>query len=200
MWITDKAKIKLTLIRHGETIGNIKGLYYGKTNLPLTENGTNELLELKKNFIYNKPQLIINSGLLRTVQTTNILFDNPNYLIIRNFQEMNFGIYEMKSHENLKNVKRYKVWLNNIETYIIPNGESKKSFEDRIKKGVFELNEYYEKFDDITIVVHGGVIASIMNNIFPGKNNFYSWIPKNGYGYEVSFEDGNISYKEIPHV
>ena len=31
--------MNLTLIRHGKTEGNLKNLYYGSTNLPLTDIG-----------------------------------------------------------------------------------------------------------------------------------------------------------------
>ena len=44
--------MKLTLIRHGITHGNKYGLYYGATDLPLLEEGVEELRERKLSHIY----------------------------------------------------------------------------------------------------------------------------------------------------
>ncbi|MDR4022422.1 MAG: phosphoglycerate mutase family protein, partial [Eubacteriales bacterium] len=37
--------MKIILIRHGKTAGNIKGRYIGKTDEPLCEEGINEIRE-----------------------------------------------------------------------------------------------------------------------------------------------------------
>jgi broad specificity phosphatase PhoE len=41
--------------------------------------------------------------------------------------------------------------------------------------------------DDTCIITHGGVIAAIMENLFPheGKNR-YQWQPENGCGYRIT--------------
>ena len=45
------------------------------------------------------------------------------------------------------------------------------------------------------LITHGGVIACIMEALFPEENkNRYQWQPKPGHGYAVY--EGN--YKEIP--
>ena len=48
---------------------------------------------------------------------------------------------------------------------------------------------------DTVIVTHGGVIAAIMEHLFPNENkNRYQWQPKPGYGYMIR---GN-EYLQLP--
>ena len=102
MWDTNGAKIKISLIRHGKTFANEKKLYYGFSDIELSENGIKELEKLKEKVNYEKGQLFITSGLKRTIQTLNILFGNVDYIVNEHFKEMNFGDFELKSYEQLK--------------------------------------------------------------------------------------------------
>jgi alpha-ribazole phosphatase len=63
------------LIRHGKTTANEQKLYCGATNIPLSDNGITELLELKEQGVYPKDVAIyFTSGLLRTGQTLDLLY------------------------------------------------------------------------------------------------------------------------------
>ena len=48
---------------------------------------------------------------------------------------------------------------------------------------------------DTVLVTHGGVIAAIMEAVFPGEGkNRYQWQPRPGYGYVVT----PTGYQAIP--
>ena len=64
--------MKLTLIRHGKTIGNEQRLYYGRMDLPLTEGGMRELQALRG--VHPKAERYYTSGMLRTEQSLRILY------------------------------------------------------------------------------------------------------------------------------
>ena len=74
MWDTNGAKINISLIRHGKTYANEQKLYYGFSDIELSESGIEELNMLKRNLKYKSGKLFITSGLKRTIQTLNILF------------------------------------------------------------------------------------------------------------------------------
>ena len=68
---------KIYLIRHGITEGNQKKWFYGAADIPLAEEGKEELKKLKEKNIY--PEIpedadLYTTGLLRTEQTFEILF------------------------------------------------------------------------------------------------------------------------------
>ena len=105
---------EIFLFRHGKTEANEKHLYCGKTDLPLSEKGREELLKKKEFCVY--PDIshckVFTSGLLRTTQSLGILY--PEIASVGtepSFQEIDFGDFEMKSYEELKNDERYKAWV-----------------------------------------------------------------------------------------
>lgn len=200
MWHTNGTKITISLIRHGKTYANEKKLYYGFSDVDLSENGIKELYILKENIQYPKAQLFITSGLKRANKTLNILFGSVDYIIDENLKEMNFGDFELKSYEQLKENKDYIKWIDNISENIIPNGETTKQFEDRVIKGfnnIFE-NCIKNKIEDVVIVCHSGVISIIMQSLFKNENkSFYDWLPSYGKGYTIFFKNKYKYYEEI---
>lgn len=178
------------LIRHGRTEANEKKLYCGSTDLPLSKAGTEEL----KNVSYQVPEtsIFFISGMKRTEQTLKLLFGEVPYRIDSRFREVDFGIFEMKSYEELKEQEDYLQWITGEnEKNVPPKGESGVQMKARVMEAFSELSSFREP---VVLVTHGGVIASIMEELFPleGKNR-YQWQPKPGYGYVV--KDG--TYEEL---
>ena len=174
------------LIRHGKTEANEKHLYCGSTDLPLSNGGKEELRSVHYDI---KNVRFISSGMKRTNETLHILFGDVPYEVDSRFREVDFGIFEMHSYEQLKNTPEYQAWLTgNNDANIPPNGESGLQMKARVMEAFSEIKE------DTCIITHGGVIAAIMEHLFPneGKNR-YEWQPKNGYGWGV---DGN-SFRQL---
>lgn len=75
------------------------------------------------------------SGVKRANETFNILYPNKKYEVIKEFGEYNFGDFELKSYEMLKEDKEYLDWiLDESKEVCCPNGESRRDFEKRMKK------------------------------------------------------------------
>ncbi len=186
--------MKIHLIRHGKTTANEKHLYCGFTDVSLSERGITELVKLKKEINYPKGILFINSGLKRAIQTMDILFDNPISKQNYNIREYNFGEFEMKSHNDLKDNADYINWISDIDNVCCPNGESKNEFTKRVIAEFYEIIDFCKKQNirSTVIVTHGGVISTIMDSLFHDNNkNFYNWHPDNGRGYTILFEQEN---------
>ena len=57
------------------------------------------------------------------------------------------------------------------------------------------LEAFLEISEDTVLVCHGGVIAAIMECLFPEENKSrYEWQPKNGHGYVIEGKQ----YRAIP--
>ncbi len=179
--------MKLYLIRHGKTQANKKRLYCGQTDIGLCNEGIAELHNLKDKVTYPQADLFVVSGLKRTKQTLEILYGHSTPICMPQLNELNFGIFELKSYEELKEQYDYQSWIQNIETAHCPMGESRLEFKHRIKTGLKQLEELLTSGQNKSIVVitHGGVIAEIMEHYFPHKKNFYDWQPDFGRGYFV---------------
>ena len=175
------------LIRHGKTSANEKHLYCGSTDLPLSEAGREELQGVHYEI---KNVRFLTSGMKRANETLRILFGDVPYEVEPRFREVDFGIFEMHSYEELKDTQEYGAWLTgDNDANIPPNGESGLQMKARVLGAFSEIKE------DTCIITHGGCIAAIMEHLFPGEGkNRYEWQPKNGFGYIIR---GN-TYEELP--
>ena len=166
------------LIRHGKTAANERRLYCGSTDLPLSERGRAELKELHHDI---RNVHFLTSGMRRANETLELLFGAVSYDTDPRFREVDFGAFEMRGYEELKDDPAYQAWITgDNERSIPPGGESGEQMTRRVLAAFSELR------DDTCIVTHGGVIAAIMAQLFPeaGKHR-YQWQPKNGHGYII---------------
>ena len=98
------------------------------------------------------------------------------------FREIDFGVFEMHGYEELKDRPDYQAWITgDNERNIPPRGESGIQMKRRVLEALADLR------DDTCIITHGGVIAAIMEHLFPDEGmNRYQWQPKPGGGYAIS--------------
>ena len=204
---------KIHFIRHGITEGNQKKWFYGQTDLPVTPEGLEYLAKLRDDGIYPdfpEDTEFYTSGLLRTEQTFKTIFGEREHKAIKNLQEMDFGEYECRSFDESNGEPAFDKWaFDETDEVALPGGESKKEFNARISEGLKELRGYHRLKelshrhsgkDAVSLIVcHGGVIGSMMNELFPEeRDNMWAWIPNPGFGYTVSFQDGEpVSYEKI---
>ena len=167
------------LIRHGKTEANEKWLYCGSTDLPLSAAGR---AELQNKHYAIKNVRFLTSGMQRTNETLRILFGEVPYTVDPRFREVDFGVFEMQSYEDLKDQPDYQIWLTgDNERNVPPGGESGEQMTERV------LSAYCGLTEDTCLVTHGGVIAAIMACLFPEENKHrYQWQPQNGHGYRIT--------------
>lgn len=178
------------LIRHGKTVANERHLYCGSTDLPLSENGREELRRLR--YSMNNVRFVT-SGMKRTNETLCILFGNLPYVVEPRFREMDFGVFEMHSYAELRDWPTYRRWIaGDNASNVPPEGESGAQMTERALQAFSELRE------DTCIITHGGVIAAIMAHLFPKESkNRYEWQPSCGKGYRLTVDSTTIQYESI---
>ncbi len=189
--------MRLLLIRHGRTEANEKHLYCGSTDLELSDAGRDELEKLKSGSSY--PDIsrirILTSGKKRCDETLKLLFGDVPYETDADLSEMDFGVFEMRSYEQMKDDPQYIEWISgDNESNTAPGGESGELMTARVLRGIGRL---MDDGRDALVVTHGGVIAAVMAHLFPEENkNRYEWQPSCGCGYEIDTE--KHSYERIP--
>ena len=164
------------LIRHGKTEANEQWLYCGSTDLPLSTAGRTAL----QNKHYDIPNVrFLTSGMKRTNETLHILFGEVPYTVDSRFREVDFGVFEMRSYQELKDTPEYQTWLTgDNESNVPPKGESGQQMKERVLQAFAEIKE------DTCLITHGGVIAAIMEYLFPeSAKDRYQWQPNPGCGY-----------------
>ena len=189
--------MKLYLLRHGLTEANERRLYYGRTDLPLSEAGRAALCACAA------PPAVVRyftSGFLRTEQTLEILCGSVPHTALPGLREMDFGAFEMKSYSELKDDPDFRRWCaGDNEANRCPGGESANEVTQR---ALAALAPILADGLDALCVTHGGVIAGVLAHWFGG--NRFDWTPQPGCGYCVEAENGaprTVSPfpGEIPH-
>ena len=127
--------VDLTLIRHGQVQAKIEKRYIGSTDMSLTVNGMKSLEKLNKAQIYKTPDYLFCSPMSRCKMTCDILFPDKIYTVIDEFHEMDFGSFEMKNYQELKDNAYYQRWIDSNGTIAFPEGESRQEFVLRCMSG-----------------------------------------------------------------
>ena len=191
MWnrTEDKIKAKITWIRHGMTQANGEHRYLGKTDEPLSETGIRLLQEKKKEYFSSPPEFLYTSPMKRCVQTAELLFER-NPILIPEWKEMDFGQFEGKNYEELKDDPCYQKWIDSNGTLPFPGGESREAFKYRsltgFQKAVTQCIR--NNIKTAALVIHGGTIMNIMEEYADRPRAFYEWHVKNGGGYLAELE------------
>lgn len=208
--------MKIYLIRHSITEGNLKKRYIGRTDESLCMEGETLLKERLAKGMYPEAGRIFVSPMKRCIQTAQILYPSQELTVIDEFSECDFGKFENKNYEELKDMPEYQRWLKSGGAMRFPEGESKESFIKRSLAG-FErallmcgcdkqmLEGRYKPvggkaasgFSMAVFVVHGGTIMSIMERYAVPKGTYYDFQIGNGEGYELILADDFAAFGRI---
>lgn len=177
---------KLHLIRHGMTEGNLKGQYIGSTDIEITTNGIIELENLRNEGIYPKCDMIFSSPMKRAVQTAKTIFPEKEIIVKDNLREIDFGEFEGKTADELKDRKDYTDWVSG-KLQGAPGGESNIEFATRLCTGIGEIvREMMDKgVYSAGVVMHGGAIMTLLSVAAVPRRRMAEWACGNGRGYTI---------------
>lgn len=181
--------MKIYLIRHSITEGNLKRRYIGKTNESLCAEGERLLRERAKKGVYPKADKIFTSPMKRCIQTAQILYPKQTPVVVDELSECDFGRFENKSYEELKALPEYQMWLDGGGMAGFPDGESRIAFSERCLEGFIKALKMCGRSETAAFIIHGGTIMSIMERYAFPKGEYYDFQIGNGEGYELILAD-----------
>ena len=178
----------LYLMRHSLTEANEKRLYGGSTDSPLTEKGV-AVAEGRRGVI-PECDIYITSGMRRANETLLHMTGKAPDTVLPGLREMDFGAFEMKSYDELKETPEYIRWIGDATgTVCCPGGECRAQFRERVLAAGRRLLAL--EADATCVVCHGGVIVSLMEAGFPAiHRQFYEWQPGACGGYKIAVNGG----------
>lgn len=165
--------MRIILIRHGKTRGNVEQRYIGVTDEPLCAEGIAEL----KSIAYPHADRVISSPLKRCLQSADIIYPGLCAEVFDGLREYDFGRFENKRFEDIEADAEYIKWLESGGRDEFPGGESETGFRLRCC-GCFEDIIRHNTALSIAFVVHGGIIMALLEK-YAGIP-FYSRPIKNG--------------------
>jgi alpha-ribazole phosphatase len=175
------------LLRHGMTQGNKEGRYIGRLDVPLSAEGKNKISEMAHTYEYPHAELFFSSPKIRCLRTLEILYPDAEPHIIENLAECDFGDYEGKTLDELKDDQQYRKWASGDGMEAAPNGESSKQFQMRCCLGFEQIVEKLMRSgsQSAVIMAHGGTIMTILGSYAFPRRPMFEWMANNGMGYEA---------------
>lgn len=166
--------MKILLLRHGMTKGNLERKYIGTTDEGLLEQEKERLLKKRQEGYYPTADLVFTSPMKRCMETAELLYPKQKKLLVPSFAECDFGLFEGKNYEQLKEEEPYQRWLLSNGTLDFPDGEGISHFKKRCVSGFYEMldrvkeerewKSFRKTRKELTIacIVHGGTIMSVL--------------------------------------
>jgi alpha-ribazole phosphatase/probable phosphoglycerate mutase len=173
---------RVYLIRHGETEGAESRRYKGHIDVPLSENGIQQIKRVA-DFIVGagpcacpgQPQGVVPtdkmltavycSDLSRAIKSAEIIA-GPHGLkpiVVEDLKERSFGEWEGMTFDEIKEKwpDAFNAWAANPLKFSPMGGESTIEVRDRVRKTFGEIVERHKE-QDIAVVSHGGVIRVLL--------------------------------------
>ena len=202
-------EIRLTLIRHGETLSNKEGRYLGKTDEVLSPEGIRALDKSVTERIYPNADVLFSGSMKRCLETSQILYPGQMPILIPEWTEMDFGTFEGQNYQELSGNPAYQRWIDSGGTLPFPEGESREAFIRRSVAGYenmlyclrngckkvtkFELHDCHAEGEasevgmpdpgirNVSVIVHGGTIMALLSHFLGGE--YFDYQVKCGQGY-----------------
>ncbi len=165
---------KIYLIRHGETESNRKGIFRGRLDVPLSQNGKVQAADLKRYFENIPVDTVYTSPLKRAVETAETVF--PNHTPVKEKWLNNLDLGEWSGME--KNVVKERFpemwddWVKRPESIRFPRGERLLDVQKRVS--IFLGNVAYGEDENVVAVSHRSVLKVLIAYTM-GMEKYYYW-------------------------
>jgi alpha-ribazole phosphatase len=150
--------LKLTLVRH-TTLQIAQGVCYGQTDIDVSANFMNEVIQLKQKLAHEQFDAVYASPLQRCSKLAQAL-DIADVNHDERLKELHFGDWEMLAWDDIPR-DDFDVWAQNYAHMAPPNGET---FAQLQQRGVDFLTEMSAQHaaQHVLVVTHGGMIRALI--------------------------------------
>ncbi|MFC2949166.1 histidine phosphatase family protein [Virgibacillus sediminis] len=161
--------LDIYFVRHSITDWNLEKRYIGHTDRRVIKSQLTRLEDLKNTLDTIRFDSVYTSDLCRCLETLAYLQIPLKYCADTRLREINFGDWEGKTYQQLKDKQAYRNWIDNWEDNPIPNGESARQFKARIDRFLHEciqqqIGSALGVNKRILIMTHGGVIRYLISS------------------------------------
>ncbi|MEK7639390.1 MAG: histidine phosphatase family protein [Patescibacteria group bacterium] len=157
--------MKILLIRHGETTGDIEDRYGGAYDDHLTEKGRQQLQHTAEQLDGQKIDVIFVSSLIRARESADIINEklNTRIEVMDGLRERNYGVLG-----GLTKAEAIEKYPEVVEAHKDPantdsEGESQSDFMERVLSTFSSIKE--SGHDVVAVVSHGGPIKTIIRHL-----------------------------------
>jgi alpha-ribazole phosphatase len=149
--------MQVYLVRHTKTVLP-EGICYGISDIALAEDFQNKMNDVVQKLKHLKNPVVYSSPLTRCRLLAEKISDKIT--IDDRLREMNFGIWELQSWDNIKGPEAEK-WMNDFVNVPCPVGESYTELCTRVRSFLSDL--ICLNTNTVIIVTHAGIIRAMIS-------------------------------------
>lgn len=185
---------EIILVRHGETDWNKEGIFRGRKDIPLNENGLRQAGRVASYLAKRKLDGVLSSPLSRALATAEIVARPHNLPVEVNSDLIDFnygewqGLTQKEAEE--KYVELYRDWQSHPEQVTMPGGENLDEVRVRALWVVQNVIKLYPG-GTVVIVTHD-VVGKVIIYTLLGLDHSYFWnIRLDNCGVTTFFAEGD---------
>ena len=187
--------MELILIRHGTTQGNLEKRFVGVLDVPLAPQG--EELARRVSPTLLRVEHIYRSPLLRCRQTAQLLWPDTEMTVIQGLRETDFGPFEGKNHQELKDDPLYQAWISQgdrLNFAAMPVGETAEQVVERVSAALAELvkDAAAHGYERVGVVSHGGALMGLLSKYGRPEREYYDWMCPNCGGFRMALDPDTL--------
>ena len=177
--------VTIFLLRHGETAWNKLGRVMGRSQVPLGDDGIQQIKKIAPLVATLKLDAIYTNPLRRAVQTAKVVAAETNLPIRKSegLNEIAFGDWAGRYFDDLIDDELYRRFIKSPAKTLLPGGET---ISDVQRRGLKVINEAAQKVPGgrFLFVSHGDVIRAVLCH--------YMKLPLNEYR-RLRVDNGSLS-------
>jgi broad specificity phosphatase PhoE len=161
----------LTLVRHGETLANIEGVWHGSTDTPLTERGLAQAARVARHVAlrHADARAVYSSHLARARLTAEAIAA-PLGLTVRvvaELAEYHLGSWEGKTYHDLFHQHRLWDHMKSDPDFAPHGGESPRQVTERFTGALRRIAREHAR-ERVVVVTHGGALSMGLAELLDG--------------------------------
>jgi alpha-ribazole phosphatase len=159
--------IRLFLVPHAETAWNASGRYQGQTDVPLSERGRQQALQLANRLASRTLDIVYASDLSRARETA-VAIAQPHGLLVRTdprLRELNFGAWEGLTYPQIQqqDPQSLGAWEAEGESESPPGGENLMDLARRVRSFLDDIEKHAGGSNRTGVVVaHRGSLRVLL--------------------------------------
>ena len=144
-------RAQLWLVRHGETQWSLSGQHTGRTDIPLTEKGVQQAIQIGRFLKDRNFAVVLTSPLLRARETCRLAGFGETAKQDPNLQEWDYGEYDGRTTNEIRKVRSgWSLWKDGV-----PGGEN---IEQVAARAQAVIDEVVASPGDVLLFAHGHIL------------------------------------------
>ena len=196
----NKIRTRIILVRHGECQGNREGLFRGRSDFPLNEQGLVQAKELAIEMKQYKPFKVFTGPLSRAKQTALTISQecHTEVEICEGINNIELGPWEGQNKQFIaqKYPEQWKTWLHEPEKLSVPGIETLQQVQRRASR---ELSKIVKDFTGKTVIIvsHRAVLKPLIASCLKIAKPYFWRIHIDTAAYSILHYKNRLGYTLI---